>query len=129
MSKFYVELRVDVGGDDYIPHTFIVLTDTNGKSYEYGFAPVKPSLINHGKIDTDPGHEYQFTTGKIPVSEQRFNDIKSRAEYDVKHPPFYNLPFGSHCGTWAANKLGIPDTSSLAPFASAIINSPYTQAI
>lgn len=33
-----VEVRVDVGGKDGIPHTFLVVTDENGKESGYELA-------------------------------------------------------------------------------------------
>ena len=40
-SKFSVEVRVDSGRTNVIPHAFIVLTDEFGNQQGYGFSPAK----------------------------------------------------------------------------------------
>jgi hypothetical protein len=47
---YSVEMRVDVGGADGIPHTFIVVTGPDGVERGYGFAPRDPgALAGDGK--------------------------------------------------------------------------------
>ncbi|WP_033916928.1 hypothetical protein [Campylobacter sputorum] len=43
---YSVEIMVDTKG---IPHTFLKITDKNGKEYFRGFAPQATSLIDEGK--------------------------------------------------------------------------------
>ena len=34
-----IEIRVDIGGSDFIPHTFVVITGSDGQERGYGLAP------------------------------------------------------------------------------------------
>lgn len=53
-----VQTRIDIGGIDGIPHTFLVVTHPNGSTTEYGFLPaipLTPSSIGHVAITGVPG--------------------------------------------------------------------------
>lgn len=64
-----VQIRIDVGGSDGLPHTFLFITHPDGSTSEYGLVPAKSgSISGDGRIDRtgdyvegryiDP-HEYQ----------------------------------------------------------------------
>jgi len=66
-----VQVKVDVGGQDKIPHTFLKVTHPDGASSDCGLSPeVHGSLTGEGKIyETGttgadgiyiPPHEYQL---------------------------------------------------------------------
>ncbi|ACB93003.1 hypothetical protein XfasM23_1595 [Xylella fastidiosa M23] len=38
-NNISVQIKYDVGGQDGIPHTFIVITLPDGSEREYGYAP------------------------------------------------------------------------------------------
>lgn len=62
-------MRIDTCGDDFLPHTFIVIKHDNGTYDEYGLIPKKNgSMYGPGKIDVKIGvksevdlHESQRT--------------------------------------------------------------------
>lgn len=73
---YSVEMRVDIGGKDGIPHTFIVVTGVDGIERGYGFAPRESgSLTGDGKIYDDTKHEYSQTTGKIPLDADSYGRL------------------------------------------------------
>jgi hypothetical protein len=62
---YTVEMRVDIGGSNGIPHSFLVVTGPDGIENGYGLAPLDPgTLVSDGKIYDDINHEYQATTGE-----------------------------------------------------------------
>jgi hypothetical protein len=111
-----VELRVDIGGSDNIPHSFLVLTDANGKEHGYGLVPLEQGqLTGNGWISDDTDHEYNTSTGKIPLSVEDYNKLVDYIQNSIDYPPPYYLPFGSQCADWAVKGLveaGIPAVAS-----------------
>ena len=111
-----VELRVDVGGKDLIPHTFIVVTGPDGEAREYGFAPADPrSMQGPGKVYETSKHEYTSSTGKIPLTPEQYDRLMDYINRSIENPPPYDLWFGSQCANWAFNALveaGIPAVAS-----------------
>jgi hypothetical protein len=136
---YSVEMRVDVGGADGIPHTFIVVTGPDGVERGYGFAPRDPgALAGDGKIWDNTGHEYSQTTGKIPLDPDSYMRLMDYIQKSTENPPPYYLPYGSQCATWAFKALteaGIPALASpnmfpddfLRDLFETIIWNPYTQ--
>lgn len=94
---YSVEVRVDTFADDVIPHTFIVLTDENGNKRGYGFAPeISHSLQGNGKIFDDTDHKYSAITGKIPITQEQYQNMINYINESTANPPQYDLFFGSH---------------------------------
>jgi Ca2+-binding RTX toxin-like protein len=136
---FSVELRVDIGGADGIPHSFIVVVGADGVEHGYGFAPLESgTLMGAGKIYDDTYHEYTSTTGKIPLLESDYIRLMEYIRRTELNPPDYYLPFGSQCANWAVNALteaGIEGLASpnmvpdyfLRDLFETIVWNPYTQ--
>jgi hypothetical protein len=134
-----VELRVDIGGGDFIPHTFIVVTGPDGVERGYGLAPLEHgSLTGSGWIYDDTNHEYSASTGKIPLDVDSYARLSSYIQESISNPPPYYLPYGSQCANWAfvaLTKTGIPAISSpnlspdyfLRDLFETVAWNPYTQ--
>ena len=86
------EIRVDVGGSNLLPHTFIVLDDGNGNTEAWGFEPHPSGLWNSGAVVENVGHEYQFSTGKIEITSGQFDSLRQNIATDIASAPYYNLP-------------------------------------
>ena len=141
MSYAKVEVMVDNGiGGDWIPHTFLKITNPDGTFSYAGFAPKETGLTGDGYIDKEE-HSFDISSGPIPISETEYNALKSIIDNASTNPPYYNLPYGVQCTTWALESLsdaGIipsnlaPDTDKSEPIydiAETIMFNPYTQAI
>ena len=90
-----IEIRVDTGGKDYIPHTFIIVTGDDGVERGYGFAPAEHgSMTGPGNIFDDTDHEYNASTGKIPLTPDGYRDLMDFINRSRENPPDYYLPFG-----------------------------------
>jgi len=114
MSGMSVELRVDVGGADYIPHSFLVVTGPDGIERGYGFAPREGgSLTGDGWIYDDTNHEYSETTGKIPLDDDSYGRLMDYINDSSDNPPPYYLPYGSQCANWAFRGLTASGVSAL----------------
>lgn len=110
--NYTIEIRVDVWGSDGFPHTFLNVTDSNGTSINYGFAPEQSGhLVGSGNVEIEPvpngeiGHEYSSTSGKIPITEEQYNDLINYINQTDANPYQYNLPLGAQCAVWAMNGL------------------------
>ncbi|MBR6026672.1 MAG: hypothetical protein IK065_03630 [Neisseriaceae bacterium] len=110
-DKYEIALRVDVGGDDHIPHTFVVLYK-NGEAIGYGFGPEESGkLISYGKIYKDwdsensrsENHEYQIEIKRTSLSEEQYNDALTYIRNSQDKTPVYAAFFGSQCDVWANN--------------------------
>ena len=85
-----IEIRVDVTG---VPHSFIIIDNGAGFVQGYGFAPSTPSdPMGPGRIYSDTGHEYDFSTGPIEITNDQYNAIAEKITADIASPPYYNLP-------------------------------------
>lgn len=136
-----IELRFDVKGDDWIPHTFIVVTDPSGKETGYGFGPAQEGrMTGDGKVYHDQlGHEFNTTTGKLDITIDQYNSIMDYINRTTANPPPYYLPVGSQCATWAVKVLqeaGLPGIyPNMLPdnlardMLETIIWNPYTQSL
>lgn len=134
-----VELRVDTGGSDWIPHSFIVVTGPDGVERGYGLAPREHgTLTGDGKIYDDTNHEYNATTGKLDLSDAEYSRLMDFINRSEQNPPPYYLPFGSQCANWAVKALveaGIPAIASpnllpdnfIRDLFETIVWNPYTQ--
>jgi hypothetical protein len=141
MSYAKVEVMVDNGiGGDWIPHTYLKITDPDGTFSYAGFAPKETGLTGDGYIN-DEGHPFDTSSGPISISETEYNALKSIIDNATTNPPYYDLPYGVQCTAWALESLsdaGIipsnlaPNTDKSEPIydiAETIMFNPYTQAI
>uniref|UniRef100_UPI0025886FA5 hypothetical protein n=2 Tax=Nitrosomonas TaxID=914 RepID=UPI0025886FA5 len=136
---YSIEMRVDIGGKDGIPHTFIIVTGPDGIERGYGFAPRQPgTFTGDGKIYDDTNHEYNRTTGKISLDVDSYGRLMDYIQKSTENPPPYYLPYGSQCANWAFKaftEAGIPALASpnifpdnfLRDLFETIVWNPYTQ--
>lgn len=111
-----VQIRVDFGGSDKIPHTFLEVTNPDGSKVEYGLVPEQQgSPSGKGKIDeTGPGvgkdpHEYDVATPPMDLTPKQYDDLIKEINDSKNSPPDYILPGswwpnnqGTNCTGWAA---------------------------
>ncbi len=118
-------MRTDVGGYDYIPHTFIVIEHDNGTYDEYGFSPQKESsLYGPGKVHVQLGiknaddlHESHLKTKAYELNDTQYKNFLEAINHSIENPSGYfvlgkGVPCHSNknCTGWAVeiwNKLGI----------------------
>ncbi|TFB42268.1 hypothetical protein [Pseudomonas sp. F01002] len=133
-----VQVRIDIGGIDYIPHTFLYITDSNGRSYEYGFVPADGGIYGKGKVDQtgtveNPTHEYSVAGDTLQLTGDQYTSLMNIIGADTVNPPDYLLgpvlPNTSNCTTWALgvlDKLGVGDGPVTGGAGGGIYN-PYQQ--
>ena len=89
-----IEFRVDVSG---VPHSFVIIDNGSGVEQGYGFAPATPNdPMGPGQIYPDTGHEYDFSTGKIQITNDQYNAIANKIN-DL--PSVFRLPTGGFHAT------------------------------
>ena len=138
-----VQVRVDIGGSDRVPHTFLSIIHPDGREVEYGFVPAENlSAAGPGRIDiSGPGagrdrHEYDFLTPRISLSDVDYSRLMERINQSIGNPPNYLLPgtwwpgsSGTNCTGWTAdiwNGSGLPNISGVT---NSWAWNPYGQAI
>lgn len=124
---------------DHLPHTFLVVTDSDGVSRAWGFAPEKTGFWGNGAVTRNDDHGWQSTTGQFEISEQSYEKLTSLIERDHINPPYYNLLAGIQCATWVSmvlNEAGIIDSlNSPQPINGyysifhTLVWNPYMQAL
>ena len=136
---YSVELRVDTGGNDGRPHSFLVITGPDGIERGYGFAPHQSGESSSaGWIFDDSSHEYNSTTGKLALSLDEYQRLTNYINKSIANPPPYSLLFGSQCANWAVNGLvvaGLPALATPNMFPDSFLQdlfetiawNPYTQ--
>lgn len=90
-------MRIDIGGKDMIPHTFIVIKHENGSYDEYGLIPKKSgSMYGPGKIDVKLGvfdekklHESQKTTPFYDLNDAQYQNFLTHTKNLIENPPHY----------------------------------------
>lgn len=111
------QVRVDIGGSDGVPHTFIWVTHPDGKQTEYGMVPATHlSPEGPGKIDiTGPDspskipHEYDISGPEVTLTDQQYRDLMRDIDASIKNPPGYILPGswwpgqGTNCTGWVVD--------------------------
>jgi Ca2+-binding RTX toxin-like protein len=111
------QVRVDIGGGDGVPHTFISVTHPDGKQTEYGMVPATHlSPEGPGKIDiTGPDspskipHEYDISGPEVTLTDQQYRDLMRDIDASIKNPPGYILPGswwpgqGTNCTGWVVD--------------------------
>ncbi|MDK2127031.1 calcium-binding protein, partial [Parachitinimonas caeni] len=127
----------DHGFSAFIPHTFLKITDVNGKETFVGFAPTETKLWNAGKIFDNDGHDANNSLGPLTLTEEEGKRLQQYVNDSIATPPYYTIPGGSQCAVWASNgvlyaKHGekdiIPSNSStIGPITSLMVN-PYVLA-
>ena len=125
-----VEIRVDTGGANGIPHTFMVIDNGAGFVQAYGFAPVQTGLWGPGHVSDDNGHEHQphLSSGPIEISAEQYNMLVAYINESIANPPDYSIPAQVQCTMWVNHALaaaGIWDPVMIGadPYAQAIIQS------
>jgi Ca2+-binding RTX toxin-like protein len=116
-SKFSVEVRVDSGRTNVIPHAFIVLTDEFRNQQGYGFAPSKNlDLWGPGIILDNTNHPYD-NHWSYDLSQEQYDDLTSYIFQQQQNPGIYE-GWDRNCVSFVSNALryaGIDDLQS-APF-------------
>ena len=137
-----VSMRVDVAGEDGIPHTFLVVTHPDGRVLEYGLAPQVTGLSGPGKIfitglDSDLGrtHEFQFQGPTQQLSDTQYQRLMDDINQAIANPPYYIVSGtwtpgeGTNCTGWAVNiwqGVGLPNTFGVT---NSWVWNPYGQAM
>lgn len=99
-----VEVRIDSGGQDGVPHAFIVLTDEFGNEQGYGFAPREHlNLWGPGKVYDDTDHEYD-RSWSYDISQQQFDDLESFISQRQTNPGIYE-GWDRNCVKFVASAL------------------------
>ena len=89
-----VEVRIDSGGTDNVPHAFIVLTDELGNEHGYGFAPAAHlNFWGPGKVDDNTEHEFD-NSWTLQITQQQFNDLESYVYFGSLKKSVVELRFG-----------------------------------
>ena len=98
-----VAMRVDTGGSNGIPHTFLVVTHPDGRQIEYGLTPANHSkdsvigLNGPGIIDlTGPGagkrpHEYNFDGASRNLTDAQYAKLMEYINSSIANPPMYHV--------------------------------------
>lgn len=106
------QIRVDTGGADFVPHTFLVITQPDGIQFEYGLVPKEHlALSGPGHIDiTGKGfgknpHERnpQYDGPIVPLTHSQYDAFKKIIEREKSNPPYYNVlgaGNGINCTQW-----------------------------
>jgi len=140
-----VEVMVDNGikydkDRDWVPHTFLKLTDSSGNVTYAGFAPKETGLIGDGYIDTKI-HLHDISSGPITISDAQADALKNYIDNSIANPPYYDLICGAQCTAWALDALSksniipsvlAPDITVERPIfdlVETIMFNPYTQAL
>ncbi|MFM7363743.1 MAG: hypothetical protein ACKO11_04410, partial [Cuspidothrix sp.] len=136
-----VQMMIDIGGSDGLPHTFLLITDKNGKTTEYGFAPLQENTMSGpGKIyitgtNSTDNHEYHFATTKQLLTDSQYANLMTYINQSITNPPHYIVSGswtpgdGTNCTGWAVeawNKAGLPTSFGINNRGTW---NPYGQAI
>ncbi|MDB5814896.1 MAG: hemolysin-type calcium binding protein, partial [Rhodocyclales bacterium] len=109
-----VEVRVDSGGADGVPHAFIVTTDKFGNEHGFEFAPAEHlNLWGPGKVYDDTNHEYD-NSWSYEITQQQFDDLQGFI-YQREHNPGVYEGWDRNCVKFVADALrsaGIDDLHS-----------------
>jgi len=125
MTTPTVQIGIDIGGSDYLPHTYLSITHPDGRTTEYGFAPAITGVAGPGKIDiTGPGagrdvHESNYKTSPLPLSESQYDKVMEKINRSIPNPPNYVVtgrsplwPDARNCTQWA---IDVWNYASLPP--------------
>ncbi|MCX7178266.1 MAG: hypothetical protein NTX56_05630, partial [Proteobacteria bacterium] len=126
-----VEIRIDTGGDDGIPHTFLVIDNGAGFVQAYGFGPAVSGMPwGPGHVSDNSTHEYQahLSSGPIEISTEQYNELAAYINNSIANPPHYSIPAQTQCAMWVNQGLaaaGIWDVVMIGadPYAQGILQS------
>lgn len=119
-----VTIYTDTWGADWIPHTFLGITDKNGNTIYRGFSPDKTGFWGNGSVKDDfnykqgKPHEFQHAY-EIEISQEQYDALISAIKKSTNEYPFYDLPRGAQCTVWAMTMLqeaGIIDQPLIPDF-------------
>jgi len=113
-----IQVFVDLGGSDGIPHVFVGITDNGGGLQYYGYAPVHTSPFGPGRVSTGltppagrqandiAGHMDQVCWGSpnYPVLDSNFSAMQSVIATWTSNPGDYVF-MGHNCGNFVAAVL------------------------
>ena len=142
-----LSIRIDVGGTDKIPHTFLVLTHPDGSQEEYGLAPgnhLKESsygMSGKGKIDVtkisniNDGHEFHIQGPVQELNDSQYQRLMEYINTSIENPPNYLLPGkwfpgeGKNCTNWAIDAWQYAELSNTFGVTNPWVWNPYGQGI
>ena len=131
-----------VNGQILYPHTFIVVTQPDGKTSEYGLVPaVSGSASGPGKIDVTGSdspsgqpHDWSVSTPAVQLTTDQYNRLMNKINESINNPPDYTFPGqwwpsdGDNCTGWVNDvwqASGLPDISGVTDQSTW---NPYGQA-
>jgi hypothetical protein len=115
---------IGTGAEGPIPHTFLEVTEANGKKDDFGFAPQITGLVGTGQIFNNIGHLSFNSSGPISLNSAQGQRLEEYINQSIKTPPYYTIPSGSQCAVWAANGVNYSLYGIQLPRAiSTLINS------
>jgi hypothetical protein len=89
---------------EMIPHSFLKVTDVQGKDTYVGLAPQQQGqLVGTGAIFDNKTHPEFNSSGPITLSSDQATRLVTYVNDSIAKPPYYNLPEGSQCAVWALN--------------------------
>jgi hypothetical protein len=138
-----IQMRIDVGGVDFVPHTFISITNPDGRIIEYGLAPAEhlsvagPGKIDITGIDSQLGreHEWTFAGAVVELTNDQYNTLMNSINNAIANPPDYSLAgswwigTGNNCTGWAVNiwqEVGLFNQSGIT---NSWVWNPYGQGL
>jgi len=111
-----VEVRVDRGGSDGVPHVFLVLHGDDGSMEGSGYGP-EPTTMWGGagpsRVQDDTNHEFD-RSWTYQVTQQQFDDVRAYIDSTRISPGFYEW-WQRNCVDFVADALryaGIDDLPS-----------------
>ena len=137
-----IQMRIDVGGGDGVPHSFLVVTHSDGSVLEYGLAPAEHlSMSGAGKIDLTgfggvPPHEYTFATEAVSLSDSQYANVLQYIGGSILSPPDYLVTGGwsstsgaDNCTGWAVKVWGAAGLETTFGVTNRGTWNPYGQAL
>jgi hypothetical protein len=137
-----VQIGIDPGGENYRPHTFLIITHPDGSVVEYGLVPSDPQPDNWLDYRNWPGHIEKTGTGGIqpheaeyysndyPLSGIEYQNLMNAIAADEANPSLrysgLSLYGFKNCSRWAIEKL---IRIGVYPGAFTFTGDPYYQAI
>lgn len=142
MTTPSVQVFVDLGGGDLIPHTFILVTHPDGSTTEYGLVPLhngEPSDLGRiditGTGDTGP-HESTFAGEIQSMTQTQYDQLMNYINMSIINPPDYILPGtwwpdnnGTNCTGWVINAFSYADLTTQFGFTTQGTWNPYGQGL
>ena len=137
-----VQIRVDIGGKDGIPHSFLAVTHPDGTVTEYGLVPATHgSMSGPGEIDltgiglVEP-HEYTFASQAASISDTQYANLIGFIGGSILSPPDYLVTGGwsssngaDNCTGWAVKAWAAAGLETSFGLTNQGTWNPYGQAL